>query len=1068
MRAVLRVGTEEIDLDVQVAPGQAATVAALVGGLAPFGSVPDATPGAGLLVDSAWWSAATPLSEARLAYGSTLELSDGITDPPAAEVVLRARSGLDAGRTWPLRRGGHLAGRDPACQVRLEHHSVAPRHALILVSCTGAVSTCDLTSAHGGEARRVPAGRTVQIGQLELSVEPVAARRHPTPDYGPDGRAPLNRPPRPAPGPGPAPVTLPAPAGAASPAPPFSWASALVPLALGAVLAAIFGPLMAVFALLSPVVLVASWWEHRRRAAGQHARAEDEHRAAVERLRDELAAASAAEARRRAAAVPDLGDIVGRAETGSSRLWERRSAHPDVLVLRLGTGEVGWDPAVGTAAPPPDVQPLVDAARVLPGGPVSVDLAGRPVGIVGDHAVADAVARGLVLQAAVLHGPADLSLEIEAAGPAWDWVRWLPHHSADADDRVMSVIDRRGVSRPLAPLSGPRATALVLADRVDDLPSWCTTVIHCHGPAPRVRLADVAAGTTADVDADGVSAATALSAARRLARFRDPELRRRAALPAAVPLADVAPLDEAAVTQAWDRPGSVLPAVLGVSTAGPVAIDLTTDGPHTLLAGTTGSGKSELLRTLVASLAARSSPDDLAFVLIDFKGGSAFDRCAHLPHVTGVVTDLDPHLAARVLRSLEAELRHRERRLRLAGAEDLAQLRRAGPAAPPLPRLVVAVDELAVLGAEAPEFLPALVDVAQRGRSLGIHLVLATQRPTGAVSEQIRANTNLRIALRTIDASDSNDLIGVPVAAQIDRRTPGRGWLRSGGDPPRLFQAATGSGCSTVEPGPPVVVQPWPRPPAGGPAEGPDDLQRLITATRVAARAADIRPPRRPWLPPLPARATPSRLVSADRVVMALADDPDRQRRTTWCWNPAAGHLVVHGAPRSGVTTALRRAALGVHALGGETLVAAADRGAVRALVHRLHAEVETRRAQVAGRALLAVVVDRWPGLAGACTDLDGMRLLDDLVRLLAAGPSLGVVGLIGLDRAMGLPASLAPAATQRLVLRLADRDDALLAPLDLPAVSRRALLRFPPGRGFASPDSLEVQVALTPSGSRP
>src|SRR5262249_50437675 len=156
---------------------------------------------------------------------------------------------------------------------------------------------------------------------------------------------------------------------------------------------------------------------------------------------------------------------------------------------------------------------------------------------------------------------------------------------------------------------------------------------------------------------------TAASAARATARYDDPDSRRRdAGLPGHVAFADVTAGDVLATTgmaSAW-RSGGVDPpprAGIGIAAGGVGGVDLASDGPHALIAGTTGAGKSELLRTLVAALAARSSPEHVTFLLVDYKGGSAFDACAALPHVVGVVTDLDEHLAARALRSLEAEIR---------------------------------------------------------------------------------------------------------------------------------------------------------------------------------------------------------------------------------------------------------------------------------------------------------------------------------------------------------------------------------------------------------------------------
>ena len=222
--------------------------------------------------------------------------------------------------------------------------------------------------------------------------------------------------------------------------------------------------------------------------------------------------------------------------------------------------------------------------------------------------------------------------------------------------------------------------------------------------------------------------------------------------------------------------------MIGVGADGPFAIDLRADGPHALVAGTTGSGKSELLQTLIASLGASQAPDRLAFLLVDYKGGAAFKDCRGLPHSVGMVTDLDEHEVHRALVSLEAELKRREQILRAAGAKDLLELERRDPAAAP-PSLVIVVDEFATLAREVPEFVDGVVDVAQRGRSLGVHLVLATQRPSGAVTDNIRANTKLRIALRVAGVAESEDVIDAPDAARLPRSVPGpRAGARDGAE----------------------------------------------------------------------------------------------------------------------------------------------------------------------------------------------------------------------------------------------------------------------------------------------
>src|SRR3712207_4452450 len=291
----------------------------------------------------------------------------------------------------------------------------------------------------------------------------------------------------------------------------------------------------------------------------------------------------------------------------------------------------------------------------------------------------------------------------------------------------------------------------------------------------------------APVLAEPVSAELSEVAARALAPLRDVSLEDDdAVLPDSVRLLDVLGLEPPTVDgirARWQLEGRTTRLVVGAGLHGPFTLDLRTDGPHGLVAGTTGAGKSELLQTMIASLAVANRPDSLNFVLVDYKGGSAFKDCVRLPHTVGMVTDLDAHLVERALTSLGAELKYREHWLARAGVKDIddyIDLQAREPGRPPLPRLLIVIDEFASMARELPDFVTGLVNIAQRGRSLGIHLILATQRPSGVVSPEIRANTNLRISLRVTDGADSTDVLEAADAARIPKSAPGRGFARLG------------------------------------------------------------------------------------------------------------------------------------------------------------------------------------------------------------------------------------------------------------------------------------------------
>src|SRR3954467_3358526 len=308
----------------------------------------------------------------------------------------------------------------------------------------------------------------------------------------------------------------------------------------------------------------------------------------------------------------------------------------------------------------------------------------------------------------------------------------------------------------------------------------------------------------------------------------------------------------------------------------------------------------------------------MVFVLVDYKGGAAVKECALLPHTAGLVTDLDGHITARALTSLEAELRRRERLLGCLGAKDIEDYQAsAGVDDARLPRLVLVIDEFKALAEEQPGFLDGLVRIAAVGRSLGIHLVLATQRPGGIVSSDIKANVNLRVALRVRDTVDSTDVIDAPAAHAIPEGAPGRAYARSGAQPLVLFQTARISGRAHEDEVSDVTASAWswetagdppPRQPTRDAVCGPTDLSVLVRASTRAAHLAGIASPSSPWLPPLPDLVVADRLEADPwHVPYALAALPRQQAQLPVTWDLANdGHLAVAGTSRTGRTSFLR------------------------------------------------------------------------------------------------------------------------------------------------------------------
>jgi S-DNA-T family DNA segregation ATPase FtsK/SpoIIIE len=1056
MRVVFNDGVLDHDVDLAVADLDARladAVTALAGPESPPSTV---------WIDGQPAPVDIPLSDAGLLDGTRVSVVPEL--PAAGSSVggmwsLVEMAGLASGRRHDLGIGRSTIGRSAErAGLTIADRSLAPVHAVVEVAMDNRVRigpdgdapvvVDGLAVADMTELRE---GSMVELGQMRLRL---AARPR-------DDRAvamklaaegsltsvvPFNRPPRTGAHVEERQLDLPKPPNRDADKPPFNPLMVALPAVLGLGMYLVSRSIMMLmFMIGSPLMQLGNVMENRRRS--KHSIRKDNRRFALEleRLVTDLDELATEEAERRERAAPPLPEVVRRAALPSVHLWERRTFHDDFLAVRLGVGVIPWEPPVKGDRRMPEVAAALDRHRRLErsvlvgslrppehhGGRSSKGpdpfAPGGAVGLAGHRPTSLALARSLIVQAAVHQGPVDVQIAAFVSpdrAADWDWLKWLPH-TLDPEGRAQLVAVGDEAANELAGallrsraevpdkelpagqvlwvivddpqlLAGRRApvrrllgqlgwvTGLVIAEQVEQLPAMCVTVVDAgtndaaFTEPGRVRVFYPGAATDADVVVAGLDDRQALATARRLARFEDPELHLAGAgLPDVIRLPGLLGLDldtyggadllRAWTGRRWDGRG--LEGPLGASEDGVFLLDLVRDGPHGLIGGTTGSGKSELMRSLVAGLAIRYSPDEVNLILGDYKGGGAFDIVNDLPHCVGYFDDLDAASAERVLRSLEAELQKREQWYKDAHVDSFDAYRKVGGPMP-LPRLVVIIDEYAKMAEELPDdFLDTLIGVAERGRSLGVHLLLAAQRPSQAINDRIRANTNLRIALRVQSKGDSEDVIESPAAASIGRRQSGRAYVRLGQDElvpiqsawstaprnsdaamaaveaapfgltgvgPALAQATSGSAAPPTAEAPPgdgsdgsdgpgtspaAAVAAAVAPAGGGTDPHATDLHALVALSTDAYErgiaAGVLRKPRIPMQPPLPSDLGLSQLpgtedLPAGVLPLMLADDPDQQTQYPLGWAPSVGNLIVYGIPGSGVSTSLRAIAAGL------------------------------------------------------------------------------------------------------------------------------------------------------------
>jgi S-DNA-T family DNA segregation ATPase FtsK/SpoIIIE len=567
-------------------------------------------------------------------------------------------------------------------------------------------------------------------------------------------------------------------------------------------------PYSLLFAALGPVVAVGGLVDGRRQ---RRRTARREQRVAVEALDRTLARIESlhrAERERRRSLAP--APSYQAAASAFDRVVDPTTGQS--MVLFVGHGDLPPIVAISEDHVEHDAVPVVrsavarvrDAAAVFSDAPLLVE-ARAGIGVLGPPSWARAVARSLAFQAAARSSPRDATVQAPAEE---EWALALPHRVTFAAESAYRIDAGAGASTPLVIAWAESRAALPSAvDVFIDLDQ----LVRPDSVPPAAGLAAVEGGEPRRVRFAALGHARAEQLARALAQGAAERgiVATTRVLPNRVALAELLDRPQELPDEDSSEAGS-LRAPVGRGPDGVVELDLVRDGPHAVVAGTTGTGKSEFLVSWVVAMASRHPPSALTFLLIDFKGGAAFAPLSRVPHVVGIVSDLDARRSRRAIESLRAELRRREAMLAQRGARSIEDIHGE------LPRLVIVVDEFAAVVSGQPELHEVFADLAARGRSLGLHLVLCTQRPAGVIRDGVLANVTLRISLRVIERSESVAMLGSEAASRLPSLPRGRAVIADGTGPVREVQLAIADRADSERvrpgspPGEPVWCEPLP------------------------------------------------------------------------------------------------------------------------------------------------------------------------------------------------------------------------------------------------------------------
>ncbi len=514
----------------------------------------------------------------------------------------------------------------------------------------------------------------------------------------------------------------------------------------------------------------------------------------------------------------------------------------------------------------------------------------------------------------------------------------LPHYVIVVGD--IALIESEPMAKYLlSPSAALNMTVVFPVSSTDKLPAGCTAIIRDDEEYNGYYSTTGEFEERAPVAFPSVSTKTIDNYARQLSNFRVREMNTSAGIPEVLTFLDMyktSNVDDLEVMKKWleNRTYESMKAMVGYKAGSqPLYLDIHEKyhGPHGLVAGTTGSGKSETLQSYILSLAVNYHPHEVAFILIDYKGGGMAQSFIGLPHLAGVITNLGGNATDRALLSINAEIKHRQsvfNEFKVKHIDAYIELYRSGVASEPMPHLLIIADEFAELKKEQPDFVRALVSAARVGRSLGVNLILATQKPSGVVDDEIWSNTRFRLCLRVADKQDSAEMLKRPDAAFITGT--GRGYFQVGND--EIFdEFQSGWSGAEYEPNVPYTDEKNAKvelinligkngvPKKKGKKKSDNiskvtQLDAVVKHLNSVASENKIAALRQIWLEPLPTTLYLEQLKFKPQtkgfnleIPVGVADSPKTQSQFAVAVNFIRdGHLLVCGSSGSGKTTLLQ------------------------------------------------------------------------------------------------------------------------------------------------------------------